>query len=266
MEPDPLIPAATIILLRDKPSAKETADFQALMIERHVNIGFAGGALVFPGGRVDPGDRNEAWAGYADGLPENSVLAAAMVAAIRESFEEAGILLATANGIMIDDERTRPLSAERDDVEADDSHFLDLIKREGLRLACDQLTLFAHWMPPKQATYKRFDTLFFVAKAPTGQTALEDGNEATEVLWISPEDALRARDNETRKMIFPTARNIELLGVSKTMDQVFTDAQKRKIECVQPCMVKRNGGTFITIPDDLGYPVIEEPLEKAFRQ
>ena len=262
MEPDPLIPAATIILLRD------TADegFEALMIERNADIGFAGGALVFPGGRVDPGDRNESWADYADGLPEDPVFAAAMVASIREAFEEAGILLARADGVMIDDSRTRPLSKEREAVEADDSLFLDLIKRENLRIACDELSLFAHWMPPKQAMHKRFDTLFFAARAPQGQTALEDGNEATEVLWISPQDALKARDDETRKMIFPTARNIELLGVSKTVDQVFMHTQNRKIECVQPWMVKRSDGNFVTIPDDLGYPVTEEPLKKAFRQ
>ena len=220
----------------------------------------------FPGGRVDPGDTNEAWAEYADGLPNDPVHAAAMIAAIREAFEEAGVLLARADGAMIDDSRTKPLSTERGPVENDDSLFLEIIKRENLRLACDALTLFAHWMPPKQAMHKRFDTMFYAAMAPEGQTALEDGNEATEALWISPEEALKARDDETRKMIFPTARNIELLGVSKTADEVLAYARERKIECVQPWMVTRDEGAFVTIPDDLGYPVTEERLEKAFRQ
>ncbi|MEL7489006.1 MAG: NUDIX hydrolase, partial [Pseudomonadota bacterium] len=103
------IPAATIILLRNTPS------FQALMVERHADIGFAGGALVFPGGRVDPGDADPAWSEFADGLPANADMAAAMVAAVREAFEEVGVLFALEGDAMIDNARVDSLQSRRAD-------------------------------------------------------------------------------------------------------------------------------------------------------
>ena len=252
------IPAATIILLRDEPT------LEALMVQRHADIGFAGGALVFPGGRIDPGDGVAAWRDYADGLPEDPQMAAAMVAAIREAFEEAGILIARNGEAVIDDARIAALQSWRSRIEADDSLFLTFIREQKLRLACDALTYFAHWIAPP-GLHKRFDTRFFAAIAPSDQAAREDGNEATEAIWISPSDALKARDAGERKLIFPTARNVELLGVSKTAAGVIRFAGERKIEQVQPWIAERGDERFLTIPDDLGYPVTEEPLTSAMR-
>ena len=253
------IPAATVLLLRDNP------ELEVLMVQRHADIGFAGGAMVFPGGRVDPGDANDEWREHADGLPEDPVMAAAMVAAARESFEEAGILLARKGDAMVDGDVTLALNDQRAAVEADDALFLDLIKREGMRLACDCVSLFAHWVPPP-AMHKRFDTLFFAAAMPPGQEAREDGNEATEAVWLTPAAALAACEDGSRKMIFPTSRNVELLGVSQSVDEALAFAKERKIVQVQPKVVERDGAQFLTIPDDLGYPVTAERLETAFRQ
>lgn len=252
-----MIPAATVVLLRDVPS------FQVLMIERHKAVGFAGGALVFPGGRIDENDSDPDWANYCAAGDIDS----ARIAAIRESFEEAGILLAyRRNGCdFVDDEIVASLNLERKAVEQDAAKFLDMIKREGLVLAVDALVDFAHWRPPVNASHRSYDTRFFAAIAPQNQVAREDGHEATEAIWIAPQNALDAVECGDRFMIFPTKRNVELLGVSNTAQGVIDFAQKRKIECVIPEVAMRGGKPSLIIPDDLGYPVTEEPVETAFR-
>lgn len=259
---DDTVPAATILLLRDEPA------FEVLMVERHANIDFAGGALVFPGGRVDAGDHDPAWADHCDGF--NAVPAeqrAGRIAAIREAFEETGVLLARRAGeaAYVTDDYVQSIDNWRREVEQDDSKFLALARRKNLRLACDALQLFAHWIPPKGVHRRRYNTLFFAARTPPGRRAREDGNEATEAIWIAPKDALAARDQGSRKMIFPTSRNVELLSLSDSADAVFKFAAERKIAPVQPRIVERDGGRFLTIPDDMGYPITEEPLETTLR-
>ena len=137
--------------------------------------------------------------------------------------------------------------------------------QEKLVLACDMLKLFARWAPPARATHRRYDTWFFATEAPTGQQAREDGNEATEAIWISPSKALEAKKAGDRKMIFPTTRNVELLEVSDNTQSVLKFAQERKIELVQPEIVQRDGEMLLAIPEGLGYPVTTEPLEQVMR-
>jgi 8-oxo-dGTP pyrophosphatase MutT (NUDIX family) len=253
------VPAATVVLLRDRPA------FEVLMICRHESSSFAGGALVFPGGRVDPADRSEEWRGHAEGLADDPRIAAAQVAAIREAYEEVGVLLARdQSGALVSAGHALALSDWRVKVEHDDSLFLDLIRRERLRLACDALQLFSHWVAPPNL-HKRFDTLFFAARFPDGQQVLEDGEEATEALWIAPRAALEARKSGARKIIFPTARNLDLLAVSASVGDVFEFATRRRIEPVMPQVAMREGRAYLTIPDGFGYPTIEEPLELAGR-
>lgn len=257
---DTAIPAATVLLLRDEPA------FEVLMVERHVDIGFAGGALVFPGGRIDPGDRNPAWAEHSAGA--DPAMIAAEVAAIREAFEETGILIARESGArdapLIDGARAEALHDWRAVVEADDAQFLDMIRREGLSLACDRLCLFAHWIAPP-GLHRRFDTLFFAAACPPDQAARADGNEATEALWISPHQAAAARERGERKIIFPTLCNLHLLGESGSASEVFASARARSIEAVQPRIETRGGALWLTIPDGLGYPVTEERLDASLQ-
>lgn len=256
---DAPIPAATVILLRDRP------EFQALMIARTERASFAGGALVFPGGRVDPGDGDPQWAGHAAGLSADATLAAAQVAAIREAFEEAGVLLARGpGGAFLNADEVRALSPWRANVERDDALFLTLVRRHALTLAADRLTLFAHWIAPP-GLHRRFDTLFFAAAFPDGQDVLEDGDEATEAVWISPQAAIEARAQGTRKIIFPTARNLELLGVSGSTAAALDHARRRPIRPVVPETITRDGALYLKLPDDLGYPVTEEAFETAIR-
>ena len=256
------IPAATVLLLRDDPA------FEVLMVERHAQISFAGGALVFPGGRIDGGDADPAWrdhcAGFED-TPDEQV--AARIAAIREAFEETGVLLARERGAekFVGDDFARSVDHWRSEVEADDAKFLELIRQEDLILTGDALCLFARWAPPAATTHRRYDTWFFAARTPPGQEAREDGNEATEAVWLSPQAALDARDRQDRKMIFPTVRNVELLNVSNSADEVFAFASKRKIEPVQPEVIERDGQHYVSIPVGLGYPITEEKIETAMR-
>ncbi len=256
------IPAATILLLRDEPA------FEVLMVERHANIKFAGGALVFPGGRIDGGDHDLNWAGFCDRyheVPQDEL--APRIAAIREAFEETGILLARhkESGDFIGGNVTQALDPWRQQIEEDDRKFLELMRQEKLTLACDALHLFARWIAPKKALHHRFDTWFFVAETPSGQEAREDGNEATEAIWLTPTDAIKARETGQRKMIFPTARNLELLNVSDKTEAALHYAGTRRIERVQPEIIERDGEHYVSIPNDLGYPVTEELLATAMR-
>lgn len=259
---DDAIPAASILLLRDAPA------FEVLMIKRNKNIGFAGGALVFPGGRVDESDHDPAWENHSVGLSAAPAsLRAALVASIREAFEETGLLLARSVGgdVYVGDDVTATLDGERGAVEKNASLFLDLMAREKLTLACDALSFFAHWVPPEGLHNRRYDTRFFAARAPVGQRAREDGNEATDAIWIEPKAALSARASGEYKMLFPTARNLELLAVSKDAEAVAAFASERTIERIQPSVIERDGEHFLTIPEGLGYPITEESLESAVR-
>lgn len=257
---DGLIPAATILLLRD------ARQLEVLMVERHAEISFAGGALVFPGGRIDAGDRDPAWAAQCDhfnGCPLTE--RAPRIAAIREAFEETGVLLARRNGEVIGAAEAEALAPWRKRVEADDRLFLQMIAGERLSLAVDALHLFARWRPGKEVSHRRYDTWFFAAAAPAEQRASADGGEATEVLWTTPAGALADYEAGRRKMIFPTRRNVELLAQSESAKAAFHFAAMRTIRPVEPRIVERDGAQFLTIPGDLGYPVTEEALERAVR-
>jgi 8-oxo-dGTP pyrophosphatase MutT (NUDIX family) len=231
------------------------------MIERHANSAFAGGALVFPGGKVDPGDGDPAWADHATGLAPR--MASAQIAAVREAFEESGVLLARdRNGELVQGELARALRPWRARAAGDDRCFLELVRNSGLKLACDLLTLFSHWVAPP-GLHRRFDTLFFAAKLPDGQAPEEDGDEATASLWISPGAALAARMSGVRKIIFPTARNLDLLSLSSSAADVFVAANMRTIKPVQPILVSEEGRTYLRIPEGLGYPITCEELDPA---
>src|ERR1700679_3764643 len=195
--PVPILPAATILLLRDDPV------FEVLMVKRHHQIDFAAGALVFPGGKTHAGDADPAWEartlGWAGVAPEKRPL---RMAAIREAYEEAGILLARhADGAPFrGDERA---AAARDDVAHDRRPFLGVIEEFDLYLDLEALTVFAHWITPAMSP-RRFDTWFYAAKAPEAQLAICDGWETVDAEWISPHEALRLAEAGERTVIFPT--------------------------------------------------------------
>ncbi len=226
-------PAASILLLRDGPAGLET-----FMVVRHHQIDFASGALVFPGGRMEAADA-EIVAAPADPL------APFKVAAIREAFEECGVLLARAEG---EDGFVAAARAAALDRAAP---FADLMARERLAPALDALVPFAHWITPDFLP-KRFDTHFFLALAPADQALVHDGREAVDSVWISPQEAL-AEHGKRFKLLFPTHRNLWKLSAHKDAASALAAARATPIVTVQPERVTVDGGPGLKIPAEAGY-------------
>jgi 8-oxo-dGTP pyrophosphatase MutT (NUDIX family) len=255
MDHDTLYAAATILIVRDGDHGLEV-----LMVERHANIGFAGGALVWPGGKIDPADYDAGWLEAATGLSGfEADERAARVGALREAYEECGLLLATRDGQGVG-AHADSLTDMRQRVDKDASLFQPLVRGHGLTLCTHDLHPFARWIPPP-ALHKRFDTRFYLARLPEGQTPVQDGTEAVDIIWIRPQDGLDQLAAGARKIIFPTARNLELLALSSSVEAAFTDLAARPQGIVQPII--EDGALHIRT--DLGYPVTSERLDSALR-
>ena len=219
---DPAVrPASTLLLLRDSPR------FEVLMVERHRQIEFASGALVFPGGKTHAGDLDEAWDAHASGWSGTDSLQRALrIAAIREVFEEAGVLLARDAGAQLD---------------------------------LDALTVFARWITPSFAA-KRFDTWFYVAHAPAGQLAACDGRETVDACWLTPAEALEAAQTGRRKVVFPTRMNLMRLAEARAADEAISQARVRPAYAVEPQVEERPEGKMLVLPEAAGYGPVAEPL------
>ena len=258
-ESKPIRPAATVLLLRDGPQGLEV-----FMVVRHDEIDFMAGALVFPGGKVDETDRDPEFRNFAAAADELSDVAlATRVAAIREAFEEAGILLARPRGreALISADRLKELRPRyRKPLHAEEITMLELVKGENLELACDLLVRFAHWIGPKQAP-KRFDTHFYLAAAPQDQLAVHDGTESVDSVWIRPEEAMSEADAKRRNLVFPTRMNVAKLGRSQTAAEALERARASKVVTVLPQIVDTPDGPVIRIPPEADYDISELPLK-----
>jgi 8-oxo-dGTP pyrophosphatase MutT (NUDIX family) len=245
---DPIRPAATILLLRDQPA------FEVLMVKRHHQIDFAAGALVFPGGKSHAGDHDPAWADHATGWDSVGEDGAPLrIAAIREAYEEAGVLLARdAAGETYAGEAAIDVRAA---VAGDRLAFLDVVRELDLKLDLAALTIFARWITPPLMT-KRFDTWFYVARAPLAQLAVCDGREAVDAAWIAPGEALDLAASGQRKVIFPTRMNLRLLAESPHAAAAIETARQRPLVTVEPWV----DGPSLRIQPDAGYGVVAEPL------
>lgn len=244
---DEAIPAATLILVRDRgPGPPEL-----LMVERAGGMAFAAGALVFPGGRIDPADRAlAATLGEDDG---------ARVAAIRETIEETAVPAGIAP---VPD--AGQATALQEALVADRS-FAALLRDGGLALDLGALTAFARWLPKFHAV-RRFDTMFYVAEAPPGewQPRIIEG-ECANANWLSARAVLDLEQRGEARLIFPTRRNLERLAQHDSYAAICADANAHPIEPVSPWVETRGGEQFITIPDHLGYPVTAELIEGQWR-
>ena len=193
-------PAATALILRDRPHGLEV-----FMVVRHHRIEFASGALVFPGGKVDSEDASADW----DGLtapPPGGLDRAFAIAALRETFEEAGILIARGRGapnLLTAALARRIVAAHRGG--GDRAGFVDVIRSAGLELATDLLVRFAHWITPIGLP-KRYDTHFFIVVAPVDQTGAHDGTESVEGYWVRPAIALQEAKDGKRSIVPVTRR------------------------------------------------------------
>ena len=241
------IPAATVILVRERVADAP----ELLMVERAADMAFAGGAWVFPGGRIDDADR-QLGERFGDDGP-------ARVAAIREALEETSIPvgLTPLPSLEIAADLQRELLAG-----AELGHLID---RHGLSLDVDGLTPLARWVPRFHAK-RRFDTLFFLTRAPEGDwipNVLE--RECTGAHWITAAEVLERDSRGELQLIFPTRRTLERLAQHSSYEEIVADARSHAIEPISPWVDEMDGERFITIPDGIGFPVTRERLEGLWR-
>ncbi len=231
------------------------------MVVRHHQIDFASGALVFPGGKADAADFDPALDAYLDGAMSDPDMKAIQVASIREAFEECGVLLARPAGSdnLVSGERLAGLEAYRDRLHKGELTILEFLEREDLRLACDTLVHFAHWVTPTMMP-KRFDTHFFLAAAPEDHLAVHDGHESVDSVWLTPAEAIADAAAGRRTVIFPTLRNIEKLGESASVAEAIAAAEASTPVMVLPWTEQRDDGNWLCIPPEAGYAVSEEKM------
>jgi 8-oxo-dGTP pyrophosphatase MutT (NUDIX family) len=257
--------ASTVMLLRDG-----TDGIEVFMVRRHLNSDFVGGAYVFPGGAVDPEDA-AGLAELVDGLDDVGASAQLgvernglrfYVAAVREVFEEAGVLLAyDESGRWID-------SWDKGDIERFVEHrrrlnnrettMTEVCREERLRIAGDRLALFSHWITPPGPP-RRFDTRFFLAAMPEHQVPLHDDTETVASMWVRPADAIARAEAGEVQIIFPTIKNLEQVGRFATVDDAIAAARARTaVPVMLPKVVRDEGGIRVLIPGDEGYEDAEE--------
>ncbi len=279
----PARPAAIILLLRDGEDGD--GPLEVLCLQRSTELGAFSGVLSFPGGKVseaDAGPALRARCDGADGLDDEAFGHA--VAAIREAFEEAGVLFARRAGdaALIADNLTGNNLAG-DDLTGDDligdawatSHAderrrlangtlptTDFVQAHDIRLALDRLTLFARWITPEFQRH-RFDTWFFAAHAPEGHTPSHDGGEIVEGLWIAPDAALAEADAGRRSIVFPTRLTLMRLAQYASAEAAIAGVRDWPTDPIMPIRRDTGDGIRLCIPPETGYPVSEVPLEVA---
>ncbi len=238
------IPAATLILLREQAGGPPLL----LMAERSSALAFAGGALVFPGGRTEPADEVLGRA-LAPELPDGG----ARIAAIRETLEEVG-LLPTADGPPPPDARTRLAAGEA---------FGTVLAEAGLTIRPDLLIPWSRWHPDLPHA-RVFDTRFYVARAPEGEP-VADGTETADAFWMTAADVLDRVATGAASAIFPTRRNLERLALHDSVDAVLAHARATPPDLIRPWVESRDGIDHLCLPEGLGYPITAEPVDSALR-
>ena len=257
--------AATLLLITNRP------DLQVLMLKRNTKTVFAGGMWVFPGGAIDPVDTIDNKAlivgGAPPGMPDEADTAvAASVGAIRETFEEAGVLLAyQGDGVNLVTAKTgqnadfnRRLLRAREALNARQPEaFVALLEQESLRIALDRIHFFARWITPPGGP-RRFDTRFFIASMPTDQTPLQDNNEATHCRWLSPKQALGRYAAGEMEMMTPTLGVLSAMAAFNDEQEVFGALAKHDaLWRVHINMKTRE----LLMPTDADYEAADETIE-----
>jgi 8-oxo-dGTP pyrophosphatase MutT (NUDIX family) len=233
------------------------------MVKRHHQIDFVSGALVFPGGKVDKSDCETGLSDFADGGAHwSDEMRSLGAAAIREAFEESGILLArdADTGDFVHEARLATLEPYRQALETHETTLLELLRRERLRLALDRLVRFAHWITPQHLP-KRFDTHFFIAPAPAGHAGRHAGRESVDSVWIGPQQAIA--DRETWNVVFPTKLNLMKLASARTVAEAMDRAGGEAPMTVTPWVEDGPEGKVLRIRTDAGYAQTSVKLKDA---
>ncbi|HUD30905.1 MAG TPA: NUDIX domain-containing protein [Novosphingobium sp.] len=246
-----VVPAATVVIFR---RAADGGPPDVLMVQRAKEMRFAGGAAVFPGGRVDPADRDLARRLLPDEAEE---IAAARIAAIRETLEETGLMIATRQPVgAAEAAAARALLLETGRLDT-------VLDRFGWELEPGALTFFAHWCPLWD---KAFDTRFFVTDLGTGAVDIAvDATENTRLFWTSAAQALDMADAGDISVIFPTRRNLERLAQYACHDDALADIAAHPVARIHPALEDRDDGEWLVIAAGHGYPVLGQPKATARR-
>ncbi|QNE20240.1 NUDIX hydrolase [Kribbella qitaiheensis] len=230
-------PASTVILLRDTATGPEV-----YLLRRQQSMAFAAGMTVFPGGRVDPTDSSiaDSWSGpspasFGERLGCSADTAAAYVAAaVRETFEESGVLLAgTSTESVVEDTTGDDWEADRVALESRELGFADFLHRRGLVLRADLLGAWTHWITPEFEP-RRYDTAFFVAALPAGQVTRDVTSESDQVAWLRPADAVRAVEAGEMLMLPPTYLCCSDLSSYDTVADALAASAHREIPTIEP--------------------------------
>lgn len=254
-EIQPAIPAATLVIFRD---AADGGAPELLMLERAKAMAFAGGAMVFPGGRVDPGDHAlaETLNGFGGGDADED---AHRIAAVRETVEEAGLPVGL-------DPSPSPaaLTALRAALHAGEPFGRALAEADAA-LRLDELVPFARWRPAHKHM-RIFDTRFYLARLPdNAPAATVDRTENTRLVWASAARVLADAEAGRVQIIYPTRRNLERLAGFASHAEAVAQARAIPVRTITPFAEERDGRTHLCIPGDLGYPVTGEPMSDAMR-
>ncbi len=247
--------AATIVLLRDSDRGLE-----AYLLRRVASMAFAAGMHVFPGGRVDPADTaaHARWFGtspqdWSRVLSADPPLGHGLVcAAVRETFEESGVLLAGAGPDDVVDVSAPEWEAERVALLDRRESLSGLLERRGLGLRADLLRPWAHWITPELEP-KRYDTRFFVAALPTGQHARDVGGEADATMWLTPSEAVARFHRDELAMLPPTIATLRELAEYATTAEALAAADTRDIAPVLPRVVIDGDQVELLLPHEKGY-------------
>ena len=262
--------AATVMLLRPAgggppeggpPGATDRHGLRVYMLRRRASMAFAAGAYVFPGGSVDPGDADETipWAGpgaaeWGTRLDAPAELAHALVcAAVRETFEESGVLLAGPDaGTVLATAGDEALEADRRELLAGSLSLAGLLRRRGLVLRSDLLRPWARWITPVTEA-RRYDTRFFAAALPDGQRARDVSGEADEAVWLEPAAALEAASRGEISLWPPTAVTLGELRACGTVPAAL--AARRRMTALIPEVMIAEGAAWLTVPEGVEYPL-----------
>lgn len=258
MQPVEPVDAATVILVRRGEPVG--SPWQCFMVRRHVRSEFAADVFVFPGGKVDPDDRDPALAPLIEGHPapfgaNTGEWFALRVTAIRELFEEAGVLLAyrEAGGVLrLRGEEVERFGEYRRRTHGGSLSLLELARMERLRYAADRLHPFSRWITPVVSP-RRYDTRFFVAEMPHGQEPLHDAVETTDSAWIAPAEALERSRRGDFPLVFATEKHLERMAQFPSIEHMIAETATADLQPIMPRVVQRAGQTAFLLPGDEGY-------------
>lgn len=249
--PVPAVVAATVILVRERPDGE--SPWELFMVRRPVRSEFAADVYVFPGGKVDLADRDPALETFFDApLPGDAPDGpASRAAAIRELFEEAGVLLTARAGVHVHS-GVHGSVAVRHRLRAGEIGLKEIVMSENVTIQVSALYPFAHWITPETMP-RRYDTWFYVARLPAGQDAQHDQVETVDGLWVSPYDALRRADLGTFPLVFVTKKLLQRMLKHQSIDELLGSISAQDMRPVMPKVVDRADGTEFLLPGDAGY-------------